>query len=139
MNIFQFLTPKSETFYLSDQSTIRQALEKFDYLKFSIVPLLDDEGHYVTTLSEGDLLRYIKNNCHFDVSLAEEMTVDRVEKYRPYKYLTIAANLLQLYQLSLEQNFIPIVDDRMMYIGIVKRKDLLRYLFLSKKIGEEER
>ncbi len=136
MNIFNFLTPKSETFYLSDQSTIRQALEKFDYHKFSIVPLLDEEGHYVTTLSEGDLLRFIKNNCHFDVSLAEEITVDRVEKYRPYKYLTIAANLLQLYQLSLDQNFIPIVDDRMMYIGIVKRKDLLRYLFLSKR--EEE-
>ena len=50
MNIFNFLTPKSETFYLSDQSTIRQALEKFDYHKFSIVPLLDEEGHYMTTL-----------------------------------------------------------------------------------------
>lgn len=65
MNIFNFLTPKSETFYLSDQSTIRQALEKFDYHKFSIVPLLDEEGHYVTTLSEGDLLRFIKNNWPF--------------------------------------------------------------------------
>ena len=70
MNIFNYLTPKSETFFIDSNSTIRQALEKFDYHKFSIVPLLDPDGRYVGTLSEGDLLRYIKNHKDFDVSEA---------------------------------------------------------------------
>lgn len=135
MNIFNFLTPKSETFYLPYDCTIRQALEKFDYHKFSVVPLLDDEGHYVGTLSEGDLLRYIKNNCNFDASLAEQITVDKIEKYRSYQYLTSLSSVEEIYRLGLEQNFVPIVDDRMMYIGIMKRKSLLRYLFEKSKIN----
>lgn len=129
MNIFNYLTPKSETFYLNSKCTIRQALEKFDYHKFSIVPLLDDEGHYVSTLSEGDLLRYIKNEKNFDVSEAEDTLVSQIEKYRPYKYLTSGANIKEIYLLSLEQNFIPVVDDRNMYIGIIKRKDIIEYIF----------
>lgn len=133
MNIFNFLTPKSETYYLSYDCTIRQALEKFDYHKFSVVPLLDDEGHYVGTLSEGDLLRYIKDNCNFDVSLAEQITVDKIDKYRSYQYLTSLSSMEEIYRLGLEQNFVPIVDDRMMYIGIMKRKSLLKYLFEKTK------
>ena len=129
MNIFNYLTPKSETFFIDSNSTIRQALEKFDYHKFSIVPLLDPDGRYVGTLSEGDLLRYIKNHKDFDVSEAEDTTVDNIEHFRPYKYLTIASNISEVYLLSLEQNFIPIVDDRMMYIGIIKRKDIIKFIF----------
>ena len=62
-NILAFLTPKSETLYLSNVSTIRQILESFDYYKYSVVPLLDEEGRYITTISEGDILRYIKNDA----------------------------------------------------------------------------
>jgi hypothetical protein len=31
VNILSFLTPKSETLYLNNDSTIRQILESFDY------------------------------------------------------------------------------------------------------------
>ena len=137
MNIFNYLTPKSETFYLEHNCTIRQALEKFDNHKFTIVPLLDKQGKYVTTLSCGDLLRYIKNDLNFDVSKAENTTVDRIEKYRPYKYLTISANISEVYLLSLEQNYVPIVDDRMIYIGIIKRKDVIKYIFSKYDVLED--
>ena len=70
-NIFSFLTPKASTQYLLDTFTIRQALEKFDQYKFAVVPVLDKEGNYLTTISEGDILRYIKNKHNFDISVAE--------------------------------------------------------------------
>ena len=67
MNIFTILTPKSQTEFIEYDSTIRQALETFDFHKFSVVPLIDDEGKYVCTLSEGDILRYIKNEANFSL------------------------------------------------------------------------
>ena len=32
-------------------------------------------------------------------------------------------------QLSLEQNFIPLVDDRGAYLGILKRKEIIQYMY----------
>ncbi|MDE6241774.1 MAG: CBS domain-containing protein [Anaeroplasmataceae bacterium] len=129
MNIISLLTPKDKTFYLDSKATIRQALEKYDYHKFTVVPLIDKEGHYVSTLSEGDILRYIKNNCNFDLDLAESQSVDFIDKYRPYKALDISSSIQEVIKLSFEQNFIPMVDDRGMYIGIIKRKGIIRYFY----------
>ena len=130
-SIIQLLTPKKVTHFILNTSTIRQALEKFDAHKFSVVPLLDKDGHYVGTLSEGDILRFIKNNAHFDINIAENVTVDSIEHYRPYKCLKVDATIEEVYALALDQNFVPLVDDRDFYIGIIKRKDVL--LHLSKK------
>ncbi|MDE6655812.1 MAG: CBS domain-containing protein, partial [Anaeroplasmataceae bacterium] len=112
MNIISLLTPKDKTFYLDSKSTIRQALEKYDYHKFTVIPLIDKDGHYVSTLSEGDILRYIKNNCNFDLDVAESQSVDGIDKYRPYKALDISCSIQEVIKLSFEQNFIPMVDDR---------------------------
>ena len=127
-NVLSFLTPKHQTFYLVSDSSIRQILEKFDVHKFSVVPLIDKEGIYVTTISEGDILRFIKNICKFNASLAEMLKIDNVEIYRPYKSLPITATMDEVIKLSLEQNFIPIVDDRGVFIGIIKRKEVIEYL-----------
>ena len=135
MNIFTILTPKSQTEFIEYDSTIRQALETFDFHKFTVVPLIDDEGKYVSTLSEGDILRYIKNVAHFDISVAENVKINTIEKYRTYKAITIDSSLEEVLQLSMSQNFIPIVDDRGMYIGIIKRKDIIEF-YINKKYME---
>ena len=127
-SILQLLTPKKATYYILDTSTIRQALEKFDAHKFSVVPLLDKEGHYVGTLSEGDILRFIKNNANFDIKAAENVQVGSIEHYRPYRCLKIDATIEEVYALALDQNFVPLIDDRDSYIGIIKRKDVLLHL-----------
>ena len=127
-SIIQLITPKKVTYYILDTSTIRQALEKFDAHKFSVVPLLDKDGRYTGTLSEGDILRYIKNNSNFDISVAENVLVKDIEHYRPYKSLKIDATIEEVYALALDQNFVPLVDDRDFYIGIIKRKDVLIHL-----------
>ena len=127
-SIIQLITPKKVTHFILNTSTIRQALEKFDAHKFSVVPLLDKDGRYAGTLSEGDILRYIKNNSNFDISVAENVLVKDIEHYRPYKSLKIDATIEEVYALALDQNFVPLVDDRDFYIGIIKRKDVLIHL-----------
>ena len=131
VNLLIFLTPKSETLYLNQNSTVRQTLENFDIHKYSVVPLIDDDGFFVSTISEGDILRFIKNSCKFDISVAEKMKIKDLELYRPYKALPISTPMDEVVRLALEQNFIPIVDDRGVYIGIVKRKSIIDFL-LSK-------
>lgn len=126
--IFDFLTPKSQTVYLERSATIRQTLEKLDVHKFSVLTLIDESGTFISTISEGDILRYIKNNCNFDIKLAERKRIDMIEKYRPYYALSISTPLEDVIKLSLDQNFIPIIDDRGKFIGIIKRKTIIDYL-----------
>ena len=127
-NLFQLLTLKASTFCLNSKATIRQALEKFSYHKFSIVPVIDDEGHYVTTLSEGDSLRYIAITNDFDKNKSENTCIMDIDKYRPYNPVTIDATFDELYAYALSQNFVPVVDDRNVFVGIIKRRDVFVYL-----------
>ena len=127
-SIISLLTPKKLTFYLDENSTIRQALEKFDVHKFSVVPIINKDGKYCGTLSEGDILRFIKNVANFNMKIAENVLIKDIDHYRPYQALRIDALILEVFTLSLEQNFIPIIDDNDIYIGIIKRKEVIREL-----------
>lgn len=129
MNLLQYLTPKSQTSYINANCTVRQAVEKMDFHKFSILPLIDDDGRYVSSISEGDLLRYIKNEHNFNVRNAESAKVTDVERYRPYKACPMTAETKEVFELLLEQNFVPIVDGRGMFCGIVKRKSILEQIY----------
>ena len=80
------------------------------------------------TLSEGDVLRFIKNQANFNLKLAENMLVKDIDHYRPYQSVKIDALISEVFALSLEQNFIPVVDDKDVYIGIIKRKEVIKYL-----------
>ena len=133
MNIFEMLTLKKATYYLSDKTTVRQALEKFDAHKFSVVPILTEDVEYITSVSEGDILRFIKNEAHFDLSVLERTMILDIERYRPYEPIRIDATFDEIYSLSLSQNFVPVVDDRDKFIGLIKRRDIFIYLKESKK------
>ena len=127
-SLISLITPKKQTAFMSSDSTVRQALERFDVHKFTIVPLVDSDGHYCGTLSEGDLLRFMKNEVDFDIKKAEHVKVCDIEHHRSYQALGVEALLAEVFALSLEQNFIPLVDDNNIYIGIIKRREIIKYL-----------
>lgn len=129
MNIYKYLTIKENTHYININSSIRQVIEKFDFHKFSVVPLLDDNGKYVGTISEGDILRFIKNHSNMNLTLAESISIKDIDKYRMYKTLSIYTDEEHIFNLALEQNFIPMVDGRNVFIGIIKRKEILTYFY----------
>ena len=127
-NLFEFLTPKGMTQFINEDSSVRQALEKFDAHKFTVVPVINKNGDYINTISEGDLLRYLKRKNVFNLKEVEDESLNQIERYRPYEALSIDCTLLDVLSLSLNQNFIPIVDDRNKFIGIIKRRDVLSFL-----------
>ena len=60
MNILFFLKPKAEVAFVYDYHTLRQAMEIMEYHKYSSIPMINREGKYVGTITEGDLLWGLK-------------------------------------------------------------------------------
>ena len=128
MNLLSLLTPKTMTFYATSKSSLRQVIEKMDYHRFSVIPIIDEDGKYVNSLSEGDILRYVKHQNRFDIEELENVNVEEIERHRPYEAARIDASFDELVQMSLNQNFIPIIDDRGIFIGIVRRSAVIKSL-----------
>ena len=77
MNILFFLTPKQDVAFLYDDFTLRQALEKMEYHRYSSIPMLNRKGEYVGTMTEGDLLWAIKNQG-IRIENAEEIPIKAI-------------------------------------------------------------
>lgn len=127
MNILFFLIPKEKVQYVTTNMTIRQVLEKMKVHRYSSIPLLTKEGLYYGSISEGDLLNYISEH-ELDFETLEDINILAVERYRNYKSISINNNIEDLIDLSMEQNFVPVIDDYKTFIGIVTRKDIIMYI-----------
>lgn len=129
MNILFFLKPKSETAYIYDQDTLRQALEKLKHHGYTAIPVIGVNGKYIGTLSQGDLLWAILEYEAFDNRLREQYYVRDILKGRQYASVNVNAAIEDLLLVAMNQNFIPVTDDRNLFIGIVTRKDILQYYY----------
>lgn len=128
MNILFFLTPKSDVAYINDEDTLRQALEKMEYHKYSAVPVINRQGRYVGTLTEGDLLWGIKNKLDLSLRDAERIRITEIPRRSDNKPVSADSDMEDLIDKVLNQNFVPVLDDQKNFIGIITRKDVIRYL-----------
>jgi len=132
MNILFFLTPKHEVAYITKAFSLRQALEKMEYHKYSAIPLLDTAGHYLGTITEGDMLWGIKNQYHLNLKEAEDVPVTAISRRMDYIPVNAKSDMEELIDRALNQNFVPVVDDLGSFIGIITRKDILKYYYQNK-------
>ena len=128
MNVLRFMIPKSLVEYVNEDSTVRQALEKMRYHRYAAIPVLDGEGKYIGTLRNDDILKYFLDSGSFDARAAERDGVVDIldgDYSRPVYH---NASMNELIEKVKEHNFVPVVDDRGCFIGIVLRRDVLNYL-----------
>lgn len=128
MNILFFLTPKSDVAYINEEDTLRQALEKMEYHKYSAVPVINRHGRYIGTLTEGDLLWGIKNKLDLSLKDAERIRITEIPRRSDNKPVSADSAMEDLIDKVLNQNFVPVLDDQKNFIGIITRKDVIRYL-----------
>lgn len=128
MNVALLLSPKIGIAYLDYNSTIRQGIEKFKVHGYTAVPVLTESGQYKGTISEGDFLRYILDNGQLSMKDSEEAYIKDIMIKDSNPPLSIDADIEQLVHRLLNSNFVPIVDGRNCFIGIVTRKSMLIYL-----------
>ncbi|CAM3075527.1 CBS domain-containing protein [Paenibacillus sediminis] len=139
MNIAFFLLPKQEVAYLTLDSTLRQTLERMEHHRYTAVPILDKEGQYAGTVTEGDLLWYMKNsNGQVNFENASKFLLKEVPLKMDIKPVSIEANMEDLINLVKVQNFVPVVDDMNRFIGIVRRSQIIEYCekFVSREQTE---
>lgn len=127
MNILLFLAPKSKVEYVYDYFSIRQVLEKMSYHKYSAIPMLNKEGKYVGTITEGDLLWYIKDQSDYNIKKAELDPIKNVKRKMSIDPIKSTENIENVLKVAINQNFIPVEDDNGTFIGIIKRKDVIQY------------
>ncbi len=129
MNILFFLTPKNEVAYVYDTDSLRQALEKMEHHSYSAVPIISrTDGQYVGTLTEGDLLWSIKDKNNLSLREAEGISIMDIKRKWDNEPVDVDVNMEDLLNKAMNQNFVPVIDDRKRFIGIITRKDLIQYL-----------
>lgn len=132
MNISFFLQPKIDVAYLYEDYSIRQALEKMKFYGYTAIPVLSTDNEYIGTISEGDFLWTI---CNFEKKeitekepqSLEHLKISDISFRRNYPSVKIDTSMEELLERAMNQNFVPVVDDRNIFIGIVTRRDIMRY------------
>ena len=134
MNIAHFLEPKCNVAYLYYDYSLRQGLEKMKYHGYSAIPVISREGKYLGTVSEGDFLWFllIENEnevVHIDIRNIENILVCDILNKGKYPSVSVVEPLDKVFEMAMRQNFIPVVDDRGYFMGIITRQTIMRRLF----------
>ena len=133
MNILFFLTPKSEVAYIYDDQTLRQVLEIMEYHRYTAVPVINKQGKYIGTITEGDMLWGIKNEYNLSLRGAEHMPVTTIPRRSDNRPVSIDATMEDMIDKALNQNFVPVVDDQENFIGIITRRDIIKFCYKKMK------
>ncbi len=129
MNILFFLKPKSEVAFIYDHCTLRQVLETMEFHKYASIPMLNREGEYVGTITEGDLLWGIKSYQNMDLKKSENIFIQDFPRKADYEAVSADADMEDLLRKAMNQNFVPVVDDQKKFIGIITRKTIIEYCY----------
>ena len=129
MNLLFFLTPKQDVLYIYEDFTLRQTLEKWSNQRYATIPVLKRNGEYVGSITEGDILWGMKNLHGLDLEASEDVPISSFPRRRDYKAVTVTTSMDQLIEAAMNQNFVPVVDDRGIFIGIVRRQAIIRYCY----------
>ena len=126
-NILFFLTPKAMCAHLMADDTLRQALARMESARYAALPILNKKGEYCGSLTEGDALWALMNRCGLDIHAAEHVRIMEIAHRKDNSPVKVTATMDQLLERASRQNFIPVVDDKNTFIGIVTRRSIIKY------------
>ena len=135
MNIPSLLIPKANVVYLHSKDSVEFALSVFRQNSYQAVPVINTEGVYRGTVTEGDFLYFLMDNPTADL---KKVKVRNILRNGYYDSVKITASIDKLLIKSLDQNFVPVTDDRDVFVGIVTRKVIFKEIYeaqLKEKYG----
>ena len=101
------------------------------------LPVITRDGIYVGTVSEGDFLRVMLENNLYSADAQEDYVISDLIRQGWNPPLRVTAPMDELLLQVMDQNFLPIVDDRGCFAGIITRKDIIKY-FYDKSFSAEK-
>lgn len=129
MNILFFLTPKSEVAFIYNDYTIDRALQVFQTCRYSAIPMIDRNGRYLGTVTEGDFLWGMYENNEITTENYRIKKVGELSLRIQHRAVSSTARMEDMMAIAKDQNFVPVVDDNNVFIGIVTRKEILKYCY----------
>jgi hypothetical protein len=127
MNVAFFLTPKSEVVWIPASANLARARERLGPPRPGALPQRDEEGRYVGTLAEGDLLWYLRQAERPWPEVARTTCISDIPRWLKNDPIHINADIEALLARSTVQSFVPVNDDRSIFVGIVRRKRIIEY------------
>ncbi len=124
MNALMLLKYKDAVAYLLENDTLKDGLAKLMEHGYTAIPVLTEKGTYAGSVTEGDFLRHILKNYGQDLS--KDIYIRDIIRKDFLPPVRVDVNMEQLLEMSMRQNFIPVIDDRDYFIGIVTRQDIIR-------------
>ena len=124
MNYIAGLIPKADVAYLDGTDTIRQAVEKMTFTHYQAMPVLGSQGHYLYSVSANDILCYLHDRT-LSLHDMELIPLSDVPIYRPIMALSIAATPKEVEDALMSQNYVSMVDDKGIFIGIITRRSYI--------------
>lgn len=137
MNLLFLLRPKSMVAYLISDCTARQGLEKMRAHGYTAIPVISPDGKYIGTVSEGDFLWALVGDDDCSIKKLERIKLTDIMRGVRDSAVTVNTKMDDLLYKIMEQNFVPVTDDRNIFIGIVTRKDIIKYYYEKEKKGNE--
>ena len=137
MNILFFLTPKAMCQWIGAEDTLRQAMERLYHSGYTALPVIDQSGKYCGVVTEGDLLWALKRLCVMDLRQTEEHGLSELRPRRAIQPVRVDTRIEELIARAADQNFVPVIDDKGDFIGIVTRSKILKY-YLERDFPEKK-
>ena len=96
--------------------------------------LLIGEISFVMMLLRGQACRWGMKNLNItDMKTAEEVPVMAISRRATYKPVHVDCDMEDLLDRAINQNFVPVIDDQDHFIGIVTRKEIIKYCYKEMK------
>lgn len=127
MEISSFLLPKDQVAHITTSLSMLEAMEQLEQHHYTAIPIIDNDGKYVGTLSEGDLLWKLRNTPGLTFENMGDVPVSEIQKHVHNESVLIHAQMEDMLTLAADQNFVPVIEAGGVFIGIIRRKDIIEY------------
>jgi CBS-domain-containing membrane protein len=135
-----YLLPKNDTVFLTNTDSFKQAYNLFILTNYTALPIINKKGQYVGTICEGDLLRVLSLSLTHPTIDLDSFEIKDIDFKTNIQVARINESFDHLVDLAVKQNFIPLIDDQGVFIGILRRQEIIKELisYLSSKVKEHD-
>lgn len=127
MNLLFLLKPKNSVDFIYADDSMRKGLAKLRTSGYTAAPVVTREGKYMGTVTEGDFLWYLHDTPEPLEEIVNDVYVEQITRENWNQPVHISATMDELLELVLNQNFVPVVDDRNLFVGIITRQSVIRH------------
>ena len=133
MNALLLLKSKANVAIVYDDNTIRQGIEKMRAHGYTAIPVISEDGDFVGCISEGDFLWSMVDSGEISIKAMENKPLREIIRPGWNPAVRVDVTMDELLDRAMNQNFIPVVDDRNKFIGIITRRDIISWFVKNEK------